>query len=222
MIFRGSMQSSTRRDFCRHVAILGPATALGAIQAIGCKSHPSAPGHDGPEASGPASARPDPTGPPLVTFTAASFATLSAICERLLPRDEDPGAVDLGVPHYIDGILAEPILATAREMVLTAVSKMDRECRKRHANTPFYEASPEQQDEILRVWQKGSDGGVKYFHALLRLTLEGAFGDPKYGGNTDGRGFAMIGFKPDPPFMKMAPMPGMDHGDMGPVDASHG
>ena len=154
------MPSSTRREFCRHVAILGPAAALGGVWAAGCRTRSTAPERGAPGATDSASGEPAGGGAKLLTFTAASFATLSAVCERLLPRDEDPGAIDLGVPHYIDGALAEPILATAREMVLTAVSKMDRECRKRHANTPFHEATPEQQDEIMRVWQKGTDGGV--------------------------------------------------------------
>jgi hypothetical protein len=64
----------------------------------------------------------------------------------------------------------------------------------------------EQQDDILGLWERGHDGGQRFFPAILSLTLEGAFGDPKYGGNVGGRGFAMIGFTPDPPLHKMSSM----------------
>ncbi|MDR3648874.1 MAG: gluconate 2-dehydrogenase subunit 3 family protein [Acidimicrobiales bacterium] len=38
-------------------------------------------------------------------FSDEEFAVLSAACERLVPEDETPGAVSLGVPDYIDGLL---------------------------------------------------------------------------------------------------------------------
>jgi hypothetical protein len=38
-------------------------------------------------------------------LTDAEFATLSAACDRLIPADETAGAVDAGVPDYIDKML---------------------------------------------------------------------------------------------------------------------
>jgi gluconate 2-dehydrogenase gamma chain len=145
------------------------------------------------------------------TFTAAAFATLSAVCERILPRDDDPGATDLGVPGYIDRMAATPELASVRDMLVRALPAFDKESRKRHGGKAFAEATAAEQDEIIGSWQHGRDGSQHVFDVLVSLTLEGAFGDPKYGGNTGGRGFAIIGFKPDPPLVKMAPMPAMDH-----------
>jgi gluconate 2-dehydrogenase gamma chain len=141
--------------------------------------------------------------PALVTFTRETFATLSAVCERLLPRDEDPGAIDLGVPSYIDRMLASPDLASVRAMLLRVLPIVDREARKRTAGKPYHEALADEQDAILAAWQHGRDGGQSFFAVILSLTLEGAFGDPRYGGNSGGRGFAMIGFTPDPPLSKM-------------------
>ena len=70
----------------------------------------------------------------------------------------------------------------------------------------FHEASTEDQDSLLESWQHSHGGSQHFFDVVLALTLEGAFGDPKYGGNAGGRGFDMIGYTPGPPLMKMAPM----------------
>jgi gluconate 2-dehydrogenase gamma chain len=148
----------------------------------------------------------------LLTFTAATFATLSAICERILPRDQDPGAIDLGVPVYVDRALATPELASAREVVLRVMPLVDRQARTRFGGKGFHEVTPEQQDEILGLWEHGHDGGQHFFPVILSLTLEGAFGDPKYGGNAGGLGFAMIGFTPEPPLHKMSSMHAMPPG----------
>jgi len=40
-----------------------------------------------------------------VWLTDVEHRTLSAACERLIPRGATPGAVDAGVPDYIDGLL---------------------------------------------------------------------------------------------------------------------
>ena len=38
-------------------------------------------------------------------FTDDEFTILSAVCDRLVPEDETPGATSTGVPDYIDGLL---------------------------------------------------------------------------------------------------------------------
>lgn len=38
-------------------------------------------------------------------FTRAEFVTLSALCDRILPADDHPGAAALGAPVYIEGLL---------------------------------------------------------------------------------------------------------------------
>ena len=40
-----------------------------------------------------------------VYFTDEQFRTVDAICARLIPTDEDPGAREAGVAHYIDTFL---------------------------------------------------------------------------------------------------------------------
>jgi hypothetical protein len=38
-------------------------------------------------------------------FSDEEYAVIEAVCERLIPEDEDPGATEAGVADYIDGIL---------------------------------------------------------------------------------------------------------------------
>jgi hypothetical protein len=40
-----------------------------------------------------------------IWLTPAEYATLTAVCEHLIPADETPGASDAGVADYIDGLL---------------------------------------------------------------------------------------------------------------------
>ncbi len=193
------MLRPTRRQFCEH-ALLGVGVSA-ALSALGCRPHREQAG-----ASPKPSADSAPKAPKPRTLAAAEFATLSAVCERLFPRDQDPGAIDLGVPIYIDGMMATAGLAPVREMLGKVLPIMDKESRKRFAGKAFAEAAPAEQDAILDTWQHGSESRQHAFDAILGLTLEGAFGDPKYGGNSGGGGFAMIGFTPDPPLQKMAAM----------------
>src|SRR5262245_43585528 len=78
-------------------------------------------------------------GPRLAFLTDAEFATLEAACERILPRDDDPGAIDLGVPLYIDRALAGEDYRRQRDRFRAGLQALDGEARTR-ARRPFAEA----------------------------------------------------------------------------------
>jgi gluconate 2-dehydrogenase gamma chain len=132
------------------------------------------------------------------------MTTLGAVCERLLPRDQDPGALDLGVPAYIDQALAAPEVAHIRDLLKRVLPALDQKARARHGGKAFHELAAAEQDAILTEMQQSGD---RAFDVLMTLTLEGAFSDPRYGGNVGKKGFAMIGFTPDPPIKKLVPSP---------------
>jgi len=159
----------------------------------GCKPRRQSPAPAGPEPRSPSGA-----------LTLAQLATVRAVCERVLPRDEDPGAIDLGVPEYLDRMFADPEIDFLRRPFMTLVDGVEAQAKSQHGKS-FAALSPVEQDALLSAWQKGKPGERRSFEVLLALTFEGAFGDPKHGGNKDGRGFAMIGFTPGPPMplMKM-------------------
>jgi hypothetical protein len=95
-------------------------------------------------------------------------------------------------------------------MLLRVMPILDKESRKRFGGKAFHEAAAPEQDTVIGAWQHGVGGSQHFFDVILSLTLEGAFGDPKHGGNVGGRGFAMIGFTPEPPLSKTA-MSAMHH-----------
>jgi gluconate 2-dehydrogenase gamma chain len=189
------MARPTRREFVKQVTAVGFGSYLSI--ACGACSHPARPVSD--DAASPPAA---PTGG-LVSFSQEQFATLRAACERILPRDEDPGAIDLGVPEYIDRAVADPGIAQWKDVLDKLLPVLDRQAKKKFDGKLFHQAAPEQQDALLAAWQRGASGERFFFSVLLSLTFEGAFGDPKYGGNRNRQGYAMIGFEPGPPMPKM-------------------
>jgi gluconate 2-dehydrogenase gamma chain len=134
--------------------------------------------------------------PKLTFLTTAELATTAAACERILPRDEDPGAGDLGVPAYVDRALKDN--AQWGEQFRAGLHMLDEESLQR-SRKPFHQTSAIGQDNILDDWQDGTPEQAEFFRLLMRLTLEGAFGDPSYGGNNGGQGWRLVGFEPCEP-----------------------
>jgi gluconate 2-dehydrogenase subunit 3-like protein len=135
--------------------------------------------------------------PALIALTDAEYAATAAACERILPRDEDPGAIDLGVADYVDRALAGD-RAGWRDRFRAGLRGLDDAARRR-AGAPFGELAAALQDQILDDWQDGTPAQVEFVRMLIELTFEGAFGDPSHGGNRDGRGWQLIGFAPCEP-----------------------
>jgi gluconate 2-dehydrogenase gamma chain len=131
-------------------------------------------------------------------FTETELATISSVCERLLPRDEDPGAIDLGVPDYIDRALCSEVFQIWQPGIRSWLQQLDSAAARRFEKT-FRDASEAEQIALLSSAQTGPPPQREMFQHLLMLTLEGAFGDPSHGGNRDGMGWKMIGFRPDSP-----------------------
>lgn len=140
--------------------------------------------------------KPTPIGDsPHGTFSGLEFATVAAACERVLPRDEDPGAKDANVPAYIDRMLQTPEMKRMKGDFLQGLSALERRARSMFKKG-FAEATPEQQDELLTLFKDSGPGtGEAHFYELLVvLTLEGFLGDPSYGGNTERVGWRLVGF----------------------------
>src|ERR1700745_166821 len=145
---------------------------------------------------------------------------VEAAVARLIPTDEYPGAIEAGVPNYLDKQLGgawgagerlylsgpwqptRPGLGyqlplTPGELFHTAVKAINAELTK--SGQPFWEMSPEQQDDYLHKLEAGGidlDGvpSDTFFTQLWGMTIEGFFSDPVYGGNKDMVAWKLIGF----------------------------
>jgi gluconate 2-dehydrogenase gamma chain len=138
-------------------------------------------------------------------FTQTEYATLAAACERILPHDdEDPGAIDLGVPTYIDRAFAHDDYERWADGFRKGLHDLDVEAANRFEQR-FHLLPGDDQDDVLGDCESGTPDEIEFFRMLLHLTLEGAFGDPSHGGNKNGLGWRLIGFAPG------EPMPGMHH-----------
>jgi gluconate 2-dehydrogenase gamma chain len=135
------------------------------------------------------------SGSPHGTFSGLEFATVAAAAERILPKDEDPGAKDANVPAYIDRMLQTPELKQMKSDFLQGLSALERRSRSMFQQG-FAQATPEQQDELLTLFKdSGAGTGEAHFYELLVvLTLEGFLGDPSYGGNQGRVGWRLVGF----------------------------
>lgn len=146
------------------------------------------------------------------------FAVLEQAVERIYPTDKHgPGAIQLGVPHFIDKQLASawgvnakdyrnpPFLneqpevgqsaLTIREIFVEGLRTMNTVSLAVY-RVSFYQASEIQQIEILNRFERNEVelSGVQAasFFALLReTTLEGVYADPLYSGNKNMAGWKM-------------------------------
>jgi gluconate 2-dehydrogenase gamma chain len=121
--------------------------------------------------------------------------TLKAFVDRLIPEDDlGPGAVAAGAHNYIDIQLAG-YLVSEKAAFVTGLEGLDAYAT-RVAGVPFAELSPEKRDEIMTAMDTGKADGFtnarNFFTRARRLTLEGTFGDPHYGGNNYGIGWDII------------------------------
>jgi gluconate 2-dehydrogenase gamma chain len=130
------------------------------------------------------------------TFTNDEYDAMAAACERLLPRDQDPGALDANVPEYIDRMLQAPELSQQRDHMIAGLEALDRRSRAAYQGLSFAKLPAEYQDALLQELKdsKPSSGEARFFELLMVFTLEGFLGDPSYGGNKDRVGWALIGF----------------------------
>jgi gluconate 2-dehydrogenase gamma chain len=156
---------------------------------------------------------------PLLFFSAEEAAFIDAAVARLIPADDQwGGALEAGVPNYMDLQLAGAWGAgerlyrsgpwvpgtpsqgyqlpfTPAELFRKALGAINKEL----AATPFAKMSAAEQDAFLRHLETGSRdlGGVPsvvFFTHLWELTVEGFFSDPVYGGNRDMLAWRMVGF----------------------------
>jgi hypothetical protein len=81
-------------------------------------------------------------------LTSEQLELLKVLVERIIPATDTPGARDVGVPAFIDTLLAEWADEDERERFLGGLAAIDEESRTSHG-VPFDEATREQQDALL-------------------------------------------------------------------------
>jgi gluconate 2-dehydrogenase gamma chain len=136
-------------------------------------------------------------------FTAAEVETLGAWVDALIPPDEDPGAREAGVVHYIDLQLTR-WFRRHQGGYREALAQIDRWARS-HSGSPFAALSLEDRTGLLSQMERGQasraffpDGGRAAFELVLAHTMQGFYGNPRHGGNRGYASWKMIGVPPMP------------------------
>ena len=133
---------------------------------------------------------------PKTALSTTERQILDAFVDRLVPKDElGPGAVEMGAANYIDLCLAD-YLAAEKPSITAGLAAVDAFARQSQG-AAFTELSSETQDAVLTAMDNGTASGFSpnsrvFFNRVRRLTLEGMFCDPYYGGNKNFAGWDLI------------------------------
>jgi gluconate 2-dehydrogenase gamma chain len=133
------------------------------------------------------------TKPPAKALDPGQRKILEAFVDRLIPADElGPGAVQAGVAEYIDRALGGYI-AAEKETIGDGLAAVDTFAKGSQAAS-FADLPAEKRDAVLTALEAGQGfpNARNFFNRVRRLTLEGMFGDPHWGGNNNFVGWDLI------------------------------
>lgn len=132
------------------------------------------------------------------------------LVDRIIPADElGPGALECGAANYIDVQMAE-YLQPQKDAWVAGLEALDAFAAQTQGS-PFAELSAEQRDAVLNAMtgNSGPQDLRTFFNIARTYTMQGTFGDPHYGGNTNGKGWDIIRY-PGPRAATTADMQRMD------------
>ncbi|UXS05456.1 gluconate 2-dehydrogenase subunit 3 family protein [Agrobacterium tumefaciens] len=156
-------------------------------------------------------------------FNPAEWAFLIAACDRLIPHDEvGPGAVELGVPEFLDRHMQTPYANGSiwymqgpfleastefgyqgrlplRDIIRVGIRETDEHCRTNLGGKSFAELAQAEQETLLKALEKGevkfeAISSKTFFSYLLNEVRYGYFADPSHGGNKGMGSWKMIGY----------------------------
>jgi gluconate 2-dehydrogenase gamma chain len=131
-------------------------------------------------------------------FTKEEASCLIALCEQIIPADEDPGATDAGVINFID---KQTTLRFPDDEAIfkNGIVALQAFCKEKH-NCLFEQLSSVEQVSIMKdmernklpgeYWQKANQ--ASFFNLVLRRTMQGFYGSPRHGGNKDYVSYRMM------------------------------
>lgn len=153
----------------RTAAILGGALSSGTVLGVlgGCAATPRASAHG------------------TKFFTPGEAATVAVISEHIMPRTDTPGAIDVGVPAFIDRMMADFYQDKERNALRAGLSRVDPDAKAAHGAT-FVALTGDQQIELLKrydreAYEQAHHAGATpsasphFFRTLKELTTVGFF-----------------------------------------------
>ena len=132
-------------------------------------------------------------------LSAAEAELMDALCEQIIPGDQDPGAHDAWVVRFIDKQLTGKYQRHREEyrngfvgVNQTSMAMFGR---------PFVELTFDNQTEVMRALESGKAAGEawkkysssSFFNLLRSHTMQGYYGNPRHGGNREYASYRMLG-----------------------------
>jgi gluconate 2-dehydrogenase gamma chain len=98
---------------------------------------------------------------PVDLFDERQRALCAAIAETIIPRTETPGAIDAGVPKFIELIAQDWYTNDERERFLQGISELDDSAQQQH-NASFDTLLPAQQIAMLEAAESAASDSSWY------------------------------------------------------------
>ena len=116
-------------------------------------------------------------------FTPAEMKTATAVADQILPRTDTPGALDVGVPAFMDRMMAGYYQDKQRRILRDGLVRMDKDAMA--ANGAVFAAlTPDQQVALMKVYDREAyeqnrrnttnpNADPHFFRILKELTIVG-------------------------------------------------
>ena len=115
------------------------------------------------------------------SLDAAQAAIVAAVADRILPRTDTPGAVDVGVPAFINLLHSGYMSDTERKQLATGLATVEAAARTADGRS-FASLGPDRQDAILRDIARAEEAREPGFFTLIRsATILGYFTSEEVG-----------------------------------------
>lgn len=116
-----------------------------------------------------------------IFFSEKQAAIVTVVAERILPKTNTPGAIDAGVPEFIDSMLLDIYRDEEQLRFVAGLDRLENDSQVVYGHA-FTELKPQQQDELLKKYAKEaeekrsvSDKEKTFFFDIKQLTMLGFF-----------------------------------------------
>ena len=131
-------------------------------------------------------------------FTDAEAETVTAICEQVIPADQDPGATFAGCVNFIDKQLMGPY-RRFQKAYRSGIAGV-QETSQAMFGKRFESLSWDDQTAVLKELESGrakgqtwqSQSPAEFFGLIRDHTMQGFYGSPRHGGNRDYVSYRML------------------------------
>ena len=113
-------------------------------------------------------------------LSARQFELAGALAESILPKSDTPGALDAGVDHFLDSVVAAYLPESDRQMYLEGLDQVDELARSRF-ESPFVQCNRQQQSAVVAELDRSAfvartdDPAARFFRLHKELTVLGYF-----------------------------------------------